>query len=63
MSSATAFTTSSAPCRGRRSHETTPNTARPHRMGNALRAAKVFATAAVGVVLLGEYGEEAGVRR
>ncbi|MEU1041697.1 hypothetical protein ACFYP4_26910 [Streptomyces sp. NPDC005551] len=35
----------------------------PHRLGDALRALKVFATAAVGVVLLGEYGEEAGVHR
>ncbi|MGW7268533.1 hypothetical protein [Streptomyces sp. NPDC054842] len=34
-----------------------------HRLGDALRAVKVFATAAVRVVLLGEYGEEAGVRR
>ncbi|MFF6997473.1 hypothetical protein ACFY93_21285 [Streptomyces sp. NPDC008313] len=34
-----------------------------HRLGDALRAVKVFAEAAVGVVLLGEYGEEAGVRR
>ncbi|WP_156725329.1 hypothetical protein [Streptomyces apocyni] len=34
-----------------------------HRVGNALRAVKVFATAAVDVVLLGEYGEEAGVVR
>ncbi|MET7600669.1 hypothetical protein ACWERY_32375 [Streptomyces sp. NPDC004082] len=34
-----------------------------HRLGDALRAVKVFATAAVGVVLLGEYGEEAGVHR
>ncbi|MCX4233577.1 hypothetical protein ACH4Y0_07085 [Streptomyces sp. NPDC020707] len=34
-----------------------------HRVGDALRAVKVFAGAALGVVLLGEYGEEAGVRR
>jgi len=34
-----------------------------HRLGDALRAVKVFAEAAIGVVLLGEYGEEAGVRR
>jgi len=34
-----------------------------HRIGDALRAVKVFAGAALGVVLLGEYGEEAGVRR
>ncbi|MEV3990589.1 hypothetical protein AB0J57_16935 [Streptomyces sp. NPDC049837] len=34
-----------------------------HRLGNALRAIKVFAEAAFGVVVLGEYAEEAGVRR
>jgi hypothetical protein len=34
-----------------------------HRLGDAMRAVKVFAGAALGVVLLGEYGEEAGVRR
>ncbi|MFJ5534296.1 hypothetical protein [Streptomyces sp. NPDC093261] len=33
-----------------------------HRLGDALRAAKVFLGAAVDVVILGEYGEEAGVR-
>ncbi|GGX46956.1 hypothetical protein [Streptomyces fructofermentans] len=34
-----------------------------HRLGDVLRAVKVFAGTAVNVVLLGEYGEEAGVRR
>lgn len=34
-----------------------------HRLGNALRAIRVFAGAAFDVVILGEYGEEAGVRR
>ena len=34
-----------------------------HRLGDVLRAVKVFAEAAFGVVILGEYGEEAGVRR
>ncbi|MEU6282276.1 hypothetical protein [Streptomyces sp. NPDC047028] len=34
-----------------------------HPLGNALRAVKVFAEAAFGVVILGEYGEEAGIRR
>ncbi|WP_208865883.1 hypothetical protein [Streptomyces zinciresistens] len=34
-----------------------------HRLGEALRAVKVFAGAAFDVVVLGEYGEEAGVRR
>ncbi|MFF9004118.1 hypothetical protein ACF1GW_40200 [Streptomyces achromogenes] len=47
------------------SGETAP--AGPHHpLGNALRAVKVFAEAALGVVILGgygEYGEEAGIRR
>ncbi|MFD1660466.1 hypothetical protein ACFSL4_20200 [Streptomyces caeni] len=34
-----------------------------HRLGDVLHALKVFVGAAVDVVLLGEYGEEAGVRR
>ncbi|MFI6562909.1 hypothetical protein [Streptomyces sp. NPDC050534] len=34
-----------------------------HRLGDALRAVKVFVGAAFDVVILGEYGEEAGVRR
>ncbi|MET8857496.1 MULTISPECIES: hypothetical protein, partial [unclassified Streptomyces] len=34
-----------------------------HRFGDALKAVKVFGRAAIEVVLLGEYGEEAGVRR
>ncbi|PRH75953.1 hypothetical protein C6N75_28250 [Streptomyces solincola] len=34
-----------------------------HRLGNALRALKVFAEAAFGVVVLGEYGQDTGVRR
>ncbi|MFJ3304537.1 hypothetical protein ACIPSA_15715 [Streptomyces sp. NPDC086549] len=33
-----------------------------HRLGSALRAIKVFAEAAFSVVVLGEYGEEAGIR-
>ncbi|MEU8589041.1 hypothetical protein AB0C59_18865 [Streptomyces sp. NPDC048664] len=35
---------------------------RPHRFGDSLRALRVFAGAVVDVVLLGEYGEESGVR-
>ncbi|MEJ8635750.1 MULTISPECIES: hypothetical protein [Streptomyces] len=35
----------------------------PHRVGNALRAVKVFAEAVFSVAVLGEYAEEAGVRR
>ncbi|MEU2550702.1 hypothetical protein ACF1GY_22380 [Streptomyces sp. NPDC014684] len=34
-----------------------------HLLGNVLRAVKVFAEAAFEVVILGEYGEEAGIRR
>ncbi|MEV0413926.1 hypothetical protein AB0I68_24735 [Streptomyces sp. NPDC050448] len=34
-----------------------------HLVGDVLRAAKVFATAAVSVVVLGEYAEDAGVIR
>ncbi|MFJ1900890.1 MULTISPECIES: hypothetical protein [unclassified Streptomyces] len=34
-----------------------------HLAGNALRAAGIFVRAAFGVVVLGEYAEEAGVRR
>ncbi|MFI2642723.1 hypothetical protein [Streptomyces sp. NPDC018610] len=33
-----------------------------HRLGDVLHAVKVFAGAAFDVVILGEYGEEAGVR-
>ncbi|CAL9524789.1 hypothetical protein [Streptomyces sp. Tu 3180] len=45
--------TGAAPVRG--SH--------PHRLGDALHAVRVFLGAAFDVVVLGEYGEEAGVRR
>lgn len=34
-----------------------------HRIGDALRAVKVFVATAFGVAVLGEYSEEAGVRR
>ncbi|MEU1174241.1 hypothetical protein [Streptomyces microflavus] len=36
---------------------------RTHRVGDAVGAIKVFVTTAFGVVVLGEYAEEAGVRR
>ncbi|MEV7687199.1 hypothetical protein ACFW1F_21715 [Streptomyces bungoensis] len=38
---------------------------RPHHhpLGNALRALRVFLEAAFSVVVLGEYGEEAGTHR
>ncbi|MDG4858467.1 hypothetical protein P8605_09935 [Streptomyces sp. T-3] len=63
MSSAT-FHPSPASVRPRGATAVT-GTQHKHRMGNALRAVKVFAGAAVGVVVLGEYAEEteAGVRR
>ncbi|MER6503749.1 hypothetical protein ABT218_31490 [Streptomyces sp. NPDC001455] len=35
---------------------------RTHRFGDALRAVKVYARAAFGVVVMGEYAEEAGIR-
>ncbi|KOV53637.1 MULTISPECIES: hypothetical protein [Streptomyces] len=34
-----------------------------HRLGDVVRAVRVFAGAAFDVIVLGEYGEEAGVRR
>ncbi|MBD0840298.1 MULTISPECIES: hypothetical protein [unclassified Streptomyces] len=34
-----------------------------HRLGDAVRAIRVFVGAAFDVVVLGEYAEEAGVRR
>ncbi|QEU86381.1 hypothetical protein [Streptomyces viridosporus] len=37
--------------------------AHPHRLGDALHAVRVFLGAAFDVIVLGEYGEEAGVRR
>ncbi|WP_112466199.1 hypothetical protein [Streptomyces triticisoli] len=36
---------------------------RQHRLGDALHAVKVFAGAVFDVLILGEYGEEAGTRR
>ncbi|MER5281573.1 hypothetical protein ABT025_38510 [Streptomyces sp. NPDC002809] len=46
-------------------HGATAATGHPHhhRTGEALRAVRVFVRAAFGVVVLGEYAEEAGVRR
>ncbi|MFC9652474.1 MULTISPECIES: hypothetical protein [unclassified Streptomyces] len=34
-----------------------------HHLGNALRAVKVFVSAAFNVAVLGEYAEEAGIKR
>lgn len=36
---------------------------RSHRVGDAVRAVRVFTRTAFGVVVLGEYAEEAGVLR
>ena len=60
-----AATITPAPVRHVPSGATALDGSRParHRVGDALRAVKVFAGAAFGVVLLGEYGEDAGVRR
>lgn len=44
-------------------HGATTATGHPHRASDALRALRVYAQAAFGVVVLGEYAEEAGVRR
>ncbi|WP_406146908.1 hypothetical protein [Streptomyces sp. NBC_01012] len=46
-------------------HGATAATGQPqsHRMGNAVRAVSVFARAAFGVAVLGEYEEEAGIVR
>ncbi|MFF5158920.1 hypothetical protein ACFY3N_22320 [Streptomyces sp. NPDC000348] len=42
---------------------TPPPGGRPRRPGDVLRAVKVFLGAVLDVIVLGEYGEEAGVRR
>ncbi|MEV7994072.1 hypothetical protein ACIP2X_36660 [Streptomyces sp. NPDC089424] len=60
MSAAT-FTPAPAPHRP--SGATALTGSHRHRLGEALRAVRVFAGAAFDVVILGEYGEEAGVRR
>ncbi|WSA78255.1 hypothetical protein OG930_23250 [Streptomyces sp. NBC_01799] len=46
-------------------HGATAATGHPptHHVGDAVRAVKVFARAAFGVAVLGEYAEEAGVLR
>ncbi|HWU06757.1 MAG TPA: hypothetical protein VN520_10300 [Streptomyces sp.] len=46
-------------------HGATAATGHPHshRIGDAVRAVSVFARAAFGVAVLGEYAEEAGVVR
>ncbi|MFG2128903.1 hypothetical protein ACGFNV_14045 [Streptomyces sp. NPDC048751] len=51
------------PASGRPSGATPLTDAPRHPLGDALRAIRVFAGAAFDVIILGEYGEEAGVRR
>ncbi len=62
--SAAAFTPASGPARHGPPAGATAIDDRHHRhlLGDALRAVKVFASAAFDVLVLGEYGEEAGVR-
>ncbi|MEU5975924.1 hypothetical protein [Streptomyces sp. NPDC047315] len=64
MSTAT-FTPAAAKVPGPRHHGATATGAphSPHHMGNAMRAVKVFASTIFSVAVLGEYAEEAGVRR
>ncbi|MFD5031541.1 hypothetical protein ACFVWX_14255 [Streptomyces sp. NPDC058220] len=50
-----------APVPGATATGSTPHPA--HRLGNALRAIKVFVTTAFSVSVLGEYAEEAGIKR
>ncbi|WP_079102358.1 hypothetical protein [Streptomyces sp. TP-A0356] len=59
-----AATFSPVPARGGPPSGATALDSKPHRhpLGDALRAVRVFLGAAIDVVLLGEYGEEAGVR-
>ncbi|MFE7646232.1 hypothetical protein NFX46_37785 [Streptomyces phaeoluteigriseus] len=60
MSAAT-FTPAPAP--GRPSGATSVSGTHHHRLGDALHAIRVYLGAAFDVVVLGEYGEEMGVRR
>ncbi|MET8609466.1 MULTISPECIES: hypothetical protein [Streptomyces] len=59
MSAATVSPSSARPPAGATAVDGAPR----HLLGSALRALKVFAEAAFGVVILGEYGEETGIRR
>ncbi|GGM03252.1 hypothetical protein GCM10010129_53330 [Streptomyces fumigatiscleroticus] len=58
-----AATISPAPAPGRPPAAGAVPGSRRHRVGQSLRAVAVFAGAAFDVVVLGEYEEEAGVRR
>ncbi|MBP5911801.1 hypothetical protein QBB33_40480 [Streptomyces scabiei] len=58
------WTITQAPAPGRPLGATALSTSGSHhRLGDTLRATRVFAGAAFDVIILGEYGEEAGVRR
>ncbi|OUD02467.1 hypothetical protein [Streptomyces swartbergensis] len=58
-----AATFSPAPAPGRPPGATAVTGSHSHRLGDALRAVKVFAGAAFDVIILGQYGEEVGVVR
>ncbi|CAL9488527.1 hypothetical protein [Streptomyces sp. NPDC057838] len=52
-----------APAPGRPPGATAVSGSHRHRLGDALRAVRVFAGAAFEVIVLGEYGQEAGLVR
>jgi hypothetical protein len=58
-----AATISPAPAPGRPPGATAVTGSQRHRLGDALRAVRVFAGAAFDVIILGQYGEEVGVVR
>ncbi|MEU0384148.1 hypothetical protein ACH4E5_26565 [Streptomyces afghaniensis] len=58
-----AATISPAPAPGRPPGATAVAGSHSHRLGDALRAVRVFAGAAFDVIILGQYGEEVGVVR
>ncbi|MGI5426686.1 hypothetical protein [Streptomyces sp. CA-179760] len=58
-----AATLSPAPAPGRPPGATAVTGSHRHRIGDALRAVRVFAGAAFDVIVLGQYGEEVGVVR
>lgn len=58
-----AATVSPASAPGRPPGATAVAGSHSHRLGDALRAVRVFAGAAFDVIILGQYGEEVGVVR
>jgi hypothetical protein len=58
-----AATISHAPAPGGPPGATAVTGSHRHRLGDALRAVRVFAGAAFDVIILGQYGEEVGVVR